>query len=89
MNIIQYKPSVTIVASEEEWREFGRNMCCEHWEQIDRKVRGTKKAERHSIAITFDYRLLDLFRHLKHTSVPVTNMTGSVVVTEATGIARA
>lgn len=88
MNIIQYKPSVTIVASEEEWQAFGRNMCCEHWEQIARKIRGTKKADRHSIAIKFDYRLPDLFRHLKQTSVPVTNMTGSSVVAEATGIAR-
>lgn len=90
MRIIQYKPSVTIVATEEEWHCFRGNLCSEHDEIIGRAIRKTPKNERHSIGITFDYRLPDLFKYIRERSpsLVVENHTVSTVVAESTGIPR-
>ena len=87
IRIIEFKPTVTLVASEYAWLAFNYNLCSEHCERIRRSIRATPRAERHSIAITFDYRINDLLHELGNASaVAVRNQTRAEFIEQGTGI---
>lgn len=84
MRIIDYKQTVTVVASADEWKAF-----CEEYlpseiqSKIMRRVRSTRVVERHSILMNFDYRLADVLRFMGSTTrVTVENQTRAGAVRE-------
>ena len=87
MNIIDYKPILSVVASAEEWEAFDHNLPCEVGERIRQEVWRTPKSERHSILIKFDYRVADILREMGATKrVEVKNETRAKAVTELSGL---
>ena len=69
MRILNLRQTLTVVASEEEWKELLRtgNLPCELQHPIIAKIRRTRKADRHSIRVQFTYRLEDLVRSVSLT----------------------